>query len=229
MPIANRAAPRAYRDRVPRLKRSWLPDGGFHVSVRGNHREPIFRTSGDAQKLLRLTSEVSDRWELKTYCLMPNHFHLVVFATVENLMAAMKRVNGGYTQWFNRKYDLSGHLFQGRYNAKPIADEKHLYESIRYVLLNPVDAGLCSHPAEWPWSNWNEQSDYVRLPIDDALRARQWGQAPDEDCPLRLDDREPSAFPRPLGAPAFGVSPREAGPDPPAGAGETAFDRGQSP
>jgi putative transposase len=156
---------------MPRVTRSWLPSGAFHITVRGNRRQTIFRTTRDAQKLLKLIEDVSPHWELKTYCLMPNHFHLVVVASIENLTKAMRRINSVYAQWFNRKYDLSGHVFQGRFESKPIEDEKHLYEAIRYVLLNPVRAGLCRHPSEWPWCNWSEQDGYVRELVDDALRA----------------------------------------------------------
>jgi putative transposase len=157
---------------VPRVARSWLSNGFFHLTVRGNRGQVIFNTSGDARRMLRLIAEAAPLWHVKTYCLMPNHFHLVVAANVADLSKAMTRINGVYAQWFNRKYALKGHLFQGRFASKPIADEGHLFESIRYVLLNPVRAGLCAHPSEWPWCNWNELVDDPRIValIDEALR-----------------------------------------------------------
>ena len=100
-----------------------------------------------------VTREVAE-WSVLTYCLMPNHVHLVVDATVNELSLAMHRLNGLYAQRFNREYGYRGHLFQGRFHAKPIHDEAHLPGSIRYVVLNPVRAGLCAHPSHWRWSSY---------------------------------------------------------------------------
>jgi putative transposase len=157
---------------VPRINRSFLPDGSFHVTARGNRQQPIFCAATDAQRFINRLADVRCLWDLKAYCLMPNHVHAVVTTTVSDLGRAMGRLTGMYAQWFNRRYGVSGHLFQDRYEAKPIADEKHLYEAIRYVLLNPVRAGLCAHPADWPWSNYREFEDdsYVMGLIDEALR-----------------------------------------------------------
>jgi REP element-mobilizing transposase RayT len=169
---------------MPRPNRSWLPDGSFHVTARGVRREPIFRAASDAQRLLRRVRDVRSLWDLKAYCLMPNHVHFVTTATVANLGRAMGHVTGPYAQWFNRKYGLCGHLFEDRYAAEPIADEAHLYRAIRYVLLNPVRAGLCKHPAEWPWSNYRdfEADPYVMGLIEDVLRSPQ-GTVPAGDSP----------------------------------------------
>jgi putative transposase len=117
----------------------------------------MFRTERDALALLELlqyvTSEVV-RWELLAYCLMPNHVHYVVDAEVEQLSHAMHYVNGLYAQRFNREHGYRGHLFQGRFHAKRISDEPHLPGSIRYVVLNPVRAGLCTLPQNWRWSSY---------------------------------------------------------------------------
>lgn len=129
---------------MARLARSQLPDGLLHVTTRGNRRQPIVITDADARKLMTLVDE--ERLCIRAYCLMPNHLHLVVDEQVATLARAMSRINGRYAQWFNRKYGLSGHLFQGRFKAKPIEDEAHLHGSIVYVLMNPVEAGLCRPP-----------------------------------------------------------------------------------
>ncbi len=97
--------------------------------------------------------EVAD-WQILAYCLMPNHVHLVVDAEIEQLSVAMHRVNGVYAQRFNRVHGFRGHLFQGRYHSKPIGDEAHLPGSIRYVVMNPVRAGLCERPENWRWSSY---------------------------------------------------------------------------
>jgi putative transposase len=176
VPRAGRRRP--YRCRIARVIRSQLPDGGFHVTVRGVKAHAIVRTSHDAHKLLTLIREARAAVDTRAYCVLPNHFHLVVVATARDLARAMKRINGVYAQWFNRKYGGFGHVFQGRYGAKPIRTERHLYETIRYVLLNPVRAGLCEHPGEWPWSNYADvaQDPELRAMIDVALVELQKGQ-----------------------------------------------------
>ena len=104
--------------------------------------------------LLDATTRDVAEWTILAYCLMPNHVHLVVDAPIGDLSTAMHRVNGLYAQRFNREHGYCGHLFQGRFHAKPIRHESHLPGSIRYVLLNPVRAGLCGHPQQWRWSSY---------------------------------------------------------------------------
>jgi len=142
---------------MARRPRKELPDGLAHVTCRTVRRFPLFRTERDAAAYLDLldfvTREVAE-WQVLTYCLMPNHVHLVVDARVEQLSLAMQRLNGLYAQGFNREHGYRGHLFQGRFHAKPIRDEAHLPGSIRYVLRNPVRAGLCDQAANWRWSSY---------------------------------------------------------------------------
>ena len=142
----------------------------MHVTVRGNRRERIVRTTADAQTLVNLIH--GEQLDLHAWCLMPNHLHLVVDARIERLGKAMAAINGRYAQWFNRKYGLTGRLFESRYKAKPIADEAHLHRSIVYVLMNPVEAKLCRHPSEWPWCNYDEvaRDPNLRTSIDEAVR-----------------------------------------------------------
>ena len=144
-------------DGMARRPRKELPDGLAHVTCRTVRRFPLFRTERDAAAFLDLldyvTREVAE-WQVLAYCLMPNHVHLVVDARVEQLSLAMQRVSGPYAQRFNREHGYRGHLFQGRFHAKPIRDEAHLPGSIRYVLLNPVRAGLCEQPNHWRWSSY---------------------------------------------------------------------------
>jgi putative transposase len=83
---------------------------------------------------------------------MPNHYHLIVETTGARLSAGMHHANGLYAQRFNNKYDRSGHLFGDRFHTRMIRDEAHLREACRYVLANPVRAGLCEKPSDWPWS-----------------------------------------------------------------------------
>lgn len=142
---------------MARQPRRELPDGFCHVTTRTIRRFPLFRSARDATAYLDLVDHITEdvaTWSVVAFCLMPNHVHLVVDATVEQLSLAMHRLNGLYAQRFNRTHGYRGHLFQGRYHAKPILHEAHLPGSIRYVLLNPVRAGLCSRPEQWRWSSY---------------------------------------------------------------------------
>jgi putative transposase len=140
--------------RMPRLTRSELPDGIYHVTTRGVERRKIFLDDDDHRFLLGLldATTVPPHWTLHARCLMPNHFHLVVETTPVQLSAAMRRLNGRYAEGFNAKYDRAGHLFGGRFGVRVVESDAHLESACRYVILNPVRAGLCKTAADWPWS-----------------------------------------------------------------------------
>jgi putative transposase len=144
--------------RVSRPLRLQVPGGSYHVVARGNNKQPIFLDERDHHIFLDVVAETTSilRWLCLTYCLMPNHYHLVVTTPNADLSHGMRRINGLYAQIFNRRHDRSGHLFQGRYGGHLIQSDQHLLESIRYVALNPVRAGLVSHPEDWPWSAHSE-------------------------------------------------------------------------
>jgi REP element-mobilizing transposase RayT len=93
------------------------------------------------------------RWFFHAYCLMENHYHLVIETPEANLSAGVQRLNGRYAQAFNSRYALSGHLFQGRFHSVSVKSDGHLLELARYLALNPVRAGLCARPEDWPWSS----------------------------------------------------------------------------
>jgi REP element-mobilizing transposase RayT len=141
---------------VPRAPRSLQPDGFFHVTARGNRRAPIFLDSLDYIAYLQRLDEVTrDRpWRVLTFCLMPNHLHLVVDAQVERLSRSMQRLSGWYAQHFNRRHGESGHTFQGRFFSKPAPDQEYLLEAVRYAAMNPVRADLCERPQDWRWSGY---------------------------------------------------------------------------
>lgn len=142
---------------MARQARKELPDGLAHVTCRTVRAFPLFRTERDASAYLALLAYVTRdlvEWQILAYCLMPNHIHLLVDARVDELSLAMHRINGLYAQRFNREHGYRGHLFQGRFHAKPVLDAAHLPGSVRYVVLNPVRAGLCAHPRNWRWSSY---------------------------------------------------------------------------
>lgn len=126
------------------------------MTARGNRRQEIFRDDRDRRRFLRLLGHVvaTLRWRCHAYCLMPNHYHLVVETPNADLSIGMHRLNSLFAQWFNRRHDVDGHLFQGRFHSVLVESEWHLLELCRYVPLNPVRGGLCAHPGEWPWSSY---------------------------------------------------------------------------
>ena len=153
---AARALLRRYGRRVPRPPRIVVPGGVYHVLARGNHREPIFLDDRDHERFLSLLAHETRRraWICRTYCLMPNHFHLLLELRKPNLSAGMHTLLGIYARWFNSRRDLDGHLFARRFRSISIETDAHLLQAARYVVLNPVRASLCDRAEEWRWSSY---------------------------------------------------------------------------
>jgi len=130
--------------------------GVYHVTSRGNARQDIFADSNDYRTFFMVLADVVERyrWIVHAYCLMDNHYHLLVETPQANLSHGMRQLNGVYTQKYNRSHNLVGHLFQGRYKAFIVEKDVYLLELSRYIALNPVRAGLASSPEEWPWSSY---------------------------------------------------------------------------
>lgn len=126
------------------------------MMCRGNDKQYIFLARSDRLSFLRLLDQVAldCRWDVFTYCLMNNHFHLVVGTPATTLAVGMKMLNGVYTQLFNARHSRVGHLYQGRYVSKRIEKDEYLLSLERYVLQNPVRAGLCREVASWEWSSY---------------------------------------------------------------------------
>jgi REP element-mobilizing transposase RayT len=128
----------------------------YHVTARGDRREPIYTDEADRHGWLDVLGEVCGRfnWVVHAYCQMTNHYHLLVETADGNLSKGMRQLNGLYTQRFNRRHSLVGHLFQGRYKAILVQKENYLLELSRYVVLNPVRAGMVGDALDWPWSSF---------------------------------------------------------------------------
>jgi REP element-mobilizing transposase RayT len=125
------------------------------VTSRGNARAPIFLEDPDRRLLVRILGDVVERhhWHCRAFCLMTNHYHLLVETPEANLSRGMRQLNGLYTQRFNRTHARVGHILQGRFGAVLVEREAHLLELARYVVLNPVRAGLVAAPEAYPWSS----------------------------------------------------------------------------
>ncbi|MDA8105779.1 MAG: transposase [Nitrospiraceae bacterium] len=128
----------------------------YHVTSRGNERKPVFKSDEDRMKFLNTLQHVNKRynWICHGYCLMDNHYHLLIETPDGNLSLGMRQLNGVYTQLFNRAHGRAGHLFQGRYKSILIQKDSHLLEVCRYVVLNPVRAKMVEAPEAWKWSSY---------------------------------------------------------------------------
>jgi putative transposase len=143
----------AWRE-MARPLRSDLPDGYFHVTTRGVDGTAIVRDDDDRRCFLALLADVVSRfdWMVHALCLMNTHYHLVVETTRLALSTGMKPLNGRYAQGFNERHARSGHLFGDRFWSGVVESEVYLEAACSYVIWNPVRAGLCELPEEWPWS-----------------------------------------------------------------------------
>jgi putative transposase len=141
---------------MPRPLRLQIPDGFYHLTMRGNGGQVVFFTERDHRLFLRLVAKVQDRygWQMLAYCLMNNHYHLVARTPEPNLAAGMQHLNSLYARKFNRRHGLSGHLWERRYHAEIIDSDSQLKETIRYLALNPVRAHQCMQPADWGPSSY---------------------------------------------------------------------------
>lgn len=126
------------------------------MGTRGVRRSKIFWDDGHHQMFERIVTSVITRfgWRCHTYCLMPNHYHLVLETPEPNLSAGMQRLNSSFAQWFNSEHDFTGHVFERRFFSRIVESTYDLFELCRYVVLNPVRAGLCEDPGEWEWSSY---------------------------------------------------------------------------
>jgi REP element-mobilizing transposase RayT len=143
-----------------------FPGAVYHVTSRGNARQSIFIDDENRDGFLDVLSIVVERfkWLCHAYCLMENHYHLLIETPNGNLSKGMRELNGVYTQWFNQRYRRVGHLFQGRYKAIIVEKDNHLLSLCRYVVLNPLRVGLIKKPEQWRWSSYRATIGLVKIP-----------------------------------------------------------------
>ncbi len=133
-----------------------LSGGLYHVTSRGDRREDIFFSEGDRRTWLDIFGQVCERfnWVCHAYCQMTNHYHIVVETPEGNLSQGMRQLNGVYTQSVNRTHGRVGHVFQGRFTGILVEKDAYLLELSRYVVLNPVRAGMVADSRDWRWSSY---------------------------------------------------------------------------
>ncbi len=159
-----------------------FPGAIYHVTSRGDRREAIYQDDVDKQAQLDVIAQALDRFDaqLLAYCLMGNHYHLVLHTRQGNLSRLMRHVNGVYTQRYNRRHSVVGHLLQGRFKAILVDRDAYLLALCRYVERNPVAAGIVSDVAEWPWSSYRAHIGQCATPAwldSDGLHGYLLGRA----------------------------------------------------
>lgn len=152
----------------------------YHVTSRGNARQSIFQDGQDSQNFMELLEEVVDRyeWICHAYCLMGNHYHLLLETPQPNLSRGMHHLNCVYTQKFNRRHERVGHLLQGRFKGILVEREGHLLALTRYVVRNPVRAEIVNDPAAWRWSSYRATAGLEPVPpfLHTAWLLSQFGE-----------------------------------------------------
>jgi putative transposase len=133
-----------------------FPGAVYHLTSRGNGRQKIFFSDNDRELFLKTLSQVVSRygWICHAYCLMANHYHLLIETPKANLSLGMRQLNGVYTQSFNRRHRKVGHLFQGRFKAILVEKDSYLLELCRYIVLNPVRVKGNGQAGAWKWSSY---------------------------------------------------------------------------
>ena len=151
---------------MPYPLRVQFPGAIYHVTVRGNNGEALYREDADRELWLSKLSDAVRETEIEchAWCQMTNHAHLCLRTPKGNLAKAMQTLNGEYARGFNRRHRRRGHVHERRYFSVEIKHDRHLIEVIRYVVLNPLRAGLCHAPAHWPWSSYRATAGLTEPP-----------------------------------------------------------------
>ena len=142
---------------MARKNRKWFPGAIYHIMARGNYRQNIFKDDEDFKVFLVLMQDAKTKYgfKLHAYCLMTNHYHLLLETEQTEIWKIMKRINQIYAAYYNEKYRLTGHLFQGRYKSCLVENDSHFLQTSRYIHLNPVKAKMVPRAEAYPWSSYS--------------------------------------------------------------------------
>ena len=167
---------------MARPLRKYIAGGLTHLTMRAVDRRLIFLDAADSAALVHVLAKAVDRfdWQLHAWVVMGNHTHFLVDAPQPQISDGMKLINAVYARRFNSRYGRRGHLVEERFGSYLIRSEAHYFRTIRYVVLNPVRAGLCEHPAEWPWSSYRATAGLEPPPpfLDVAAVWQRFGSTP---------------------------------------------------
>jgi putative transposase len=143
---------------MSRPLRIQFPGAIYHITCRGNNKQDIFLREEDAELFLEIVAKAVIRYGIMihAYCLMINHYHFLIETPQGNISEPMRYINQRYTQFFNKRYTRVGHVFQGRYKSRLIEKDAHLLEVSRYIVNNPVHAGLVKATGEYAWSSYRQ-------------------------------------------------------------------------
>ena len=202
---------------MPRKPRVELAGGVHHVFARGNARQRIYLDDIDRLSYLAmLACVVEDRgWRCLAYCLMDNHLHLLIETPLPNLAAGMQWLHGRFARQFNARHGRTGHVFQGRYGSVLMKSQAHVWMAIAYIARNPVAAGLCTAPADWPWSSHRAVVGAAPVPWLDHERMLSHYDSLGGEPSRRYEDAiehslalSRSCSPEPVEAPPHHAAPR---------------------
>lgn len=154
---------------MPRIKRQVLDNGIYHILNRGHNKDSIFEEAGDFNKFKEVIRRYKENYsfELYHYCVMPNHFHLLIrISKAGDLPVLMKGMCQSYANHYKKTHNHVGYLFQNRYKSIPIGSDSYLLECARYIERNPVRANIVKDPSDYPWSSYNH---YANGDCDDII------------------------------------------------------------
>jgi putative transposase len=145
---------------MPRIARGLADNQIYHIINRGNRREAVFHDNYDYEKFLKLLIESKEKYAVKiyAYCLMPNHFHLVIYTKyADSLSQAMHWISSSYVRYYNKRYNISGHLWQGRYKSFIVQEDSYLLVLLKYVEANPKRARIVKDCIDYKYSSANNR------------------------------------------------------------------------
>lgn len=142
---------------MTRLRRIWIEGHFYHIVCRGNRRDPLFRDSTDFNAFLYILQQLHEKYpfDMASYCLMTNHYHLQLRSLQISHSKFMALLNKRYADYYNTKYDLTGHVYEKRFFDKILLGREGMIEVSRYIHLNPVTAGIVQYPEQYPWSSYS--------------------------------------------------------------------------
>lgn len=161
---------------IARKKREWYPGAVYHMMERGIRRKEIYKDDMDYQVFMAIMKYAMEKTgcTLHAYCMMTNHFHLLLETGEQEPGKFMKHLASSYAIYFNRKYSYTGHLFEARYKACLVKNDAYFLQTSRYIYLNPVKAKIVEHPEDYPWSSYRTMLGIDDDKMTDVNRTREY-------------------------------------------------------